>query len=381
MRKYLPHIILLSLTVGHGQTALQHNGGMQLHNGAQVGMHIPLVNEAPFDQNLGLLGFYGSNLLSVSGGFAPGVFDLEIAADFGVDLQVPILVSNNLNFVFGDFRTDRALSDRYIGLLQNAFTVGESDLSKVNGFAAYSQQTEMLFPVGDADQLRPLTYQAGAPVPLAKCAYFREDPTNSSVYGFLNPDLKPLAVAAISTREFWRLEGSEPGTVTLTWNQDSDMELLTQELGQIELIGWNKAAARWLPLGTATRAGDLQGGFAISEEFIPDAFEVLTFASLAEPEELFTLPNYYISPNGDGLNDQLIIEELEASPNNLLKIYDRRGLLVFEQENYSNQFFGVSNVSGLVFDREAGLPEGVYFYLVRMFDLGVEYQGFLYLRR
>ena len=75
------------------------------------------------------------------------------------------------------------------------------------------------------------------------------------------------------------------------------------------------------------------------------------------------------------------IDELADSPNNQLRIYDRRGLLVFTQDNYTDQFNGISNVDGLVFDRDAGLPEGVYFYVVRLLDLGTEYQGFLYLRR
>ena len=371
---------LLALQAG-AQPALQHYGGMQMHEGAQVGLHLRLQNEAPFDQNRGLLGFYGNADLSVDGGFAPGFFDVEIAAPFGVGLGTSVLVANNLNFIIGDFRTDRALTDRYVGLLQNAFTVGETDASKVDGFVLYSQQQEMLFPVGDIDQYRPLTYQAEGPVPAAKCAYFREDPTNSTLFGFLDPDLKPRTVEMIGRREFWRLEGSIPGTVTLTWNQDSDMELLSEDIAEIELVGWNKSAGRWLPLGTVSRAGDLQNGFAISDVFRPDDFQVLTFASLGEPEELVKLPNYYLSPNGDGINDFLVIEELEQSPNNELRIYDRRGLLVFSEDNYSNDFEGIANVDGLIINREAGLPEGVYFYLVSMLDLGLEYQGFLYLRR
>jgi hypothetical protein len=34
-----------------------------------------------------------------------------------------------------------------------------------------------------------------------------------------------------------------------------------------------------------------------------------------------------------------------------------------------------------VLNRQAGLPQGIYFYLVRMLDLDAEYQGFLYLNR
>ena len=115
--------------------------------------------------------------------------------------------------------------------------------------------------------------------------------------------------------------------------------------------------------------------------FNPDEFVLITFGSLGVAEEVFDLPNYYLSPNGDGLNDFLVIEELVDSPNNELLIYDRRGLLVFEASNYQSTFNGFSNTDNLVLDREAGLPEGVYFYVVRLLDLGTEYQGFLYLNR
>lgn len=363
------------------QSALHHYGAMRLHQGANLGMHIPLQNEAVFDQNQGLLGFYGLADLSVSGSFAPAFYDVEVAAPFGVNLFIPLLVENNLNFVIGDFRTDRSLPDTYIGLLQNAFTVGEGDLSKVDGYVLFSQQNEMIFPVGDIDQLRPLTYQTQTPVTLSKCAYFRENPTNSTLFGFLDPNFRPPEIENIGTREFWRLEGGQPGTVTLTWNPDSDLELLTDDIGKIELVGWSKTTSRWVSIGTATRAGDLQNGFAISGTIIPDDYELLTFAGLGEPEELLSLPNYYLSPNGDGTNDFLVIEELASSPNNELRIYDRRGILVYSEDNYSGRFEGISNMNNLVVNRQSGLPEGVYFYLIRMLDLGLEYQGFLYLNR
>ena len=38
-----------------------------------------------------------------------------------------------------------------------------------------------------------------------------------------------------------------------------------------------------------------------------------------------------------------------------------------------------SNIDNLVINREAGLPGGIYFYIVTMYDLGYEFQGFLYL--
>ena len=83
----------------------------------------------------------------------------------------------------------------------------------------------------------------------------------------------------------------------------------------------------------------------------------------------------------DGINDVLVIPELASSPNNKLQIFDRNGIKVFERENYRDEFAGVANVDGLVLNKEAGLPEGVYFYLASLLDLALEYQGFLFLDR
>ena len=374
------YILLLTVVSASAQPALQHNGGMQLHDGAQVGLYFSFVNQAPFEQETGLVGFYGDGLIRVSGNFAPVFYDTEIAHDRFVDLQVPVSVANNLNFIQGDFLTDKTLPQRYISLLQNAFTVGESNASKVNGYVTVLNQSQMVFPVGDETEYRPLTLE-GEVFPLAKCAYFREDPNSPSAFPPFRTDLKPRTIESISTREFWRLEGSSSGQVSLTWNANSNLGAIAGDVSEIVLVGWSKSAQRWISLGTQSTAGDLNNGFAISEPFVPDAFEVLTFGSLAEPEELLTLDNFFLSPNGDGINDVLVIEELADSPNNNLQIYDRRGLKVFEMENYTDEFGGVSNVDNLVLDKEAGLPEGVYFYLLRMYDLGQEFQGFLFLDR
>lgn len=378
MRQLLYIAAILACVYGYAQPSLQHYGGMQLHEGAQVGLYFSLVNQAPFEQDAGLIGFYGGNLSRVSGNFAPVLYDAEIARELLVTLDVPLNIRNNLNFIQGDFLTDKSLPEIYVNLLQNAFTVGEGNTSKVNGYATVINGQGIVFPVGDAIEYRPLSLD-GDVFPLAKCAYFREDPNNPSTFPPFRTDLKPRTIETISTAEFWRLEGSSTGQVTLSWNPNSNLGNIAEDPSKIVLVGWSKTAQRWVSLGTSTTAGDLQNGFGISAPIVPDQYEILTFGSLAEPEELLTLDNFYISPNGDGINDVLIIEELVDSPNNNLQIYDRRGLKVFELENYRDEFAGFSNLDGRVVNRDSGLPEGVYFYLLRMYDLDLEFQGFLFL--
>ena len=132
-------------------------------------------------------------------------------------------------------------------------------------------------------------------------------------------------------------------------------------------------------------SGDLSQGFVESASFNPEQYEIITFGSLENREtlssDILTLDNYSITPNGDGRNDTLVIPELEQSPNNNIQIYDRFGLKVFEAENYTNNFNGYSNQNNVFFEKEKGLPIGVYFYIIAMKDLDLNFQGFLYLAR
>jgi gliding motility-associated-like protein len=380
MKQFLLIFAFMSGIWGQAQPALHHYGNMRLHEEAHLGLHSSFVNDAPFEQKEGLVGFYGAETLRISGTFAPLFRDVEILRDGPVNVQVPFSVFNNLNFLQGDFVTDKALPELYISLLQNAFTVGENNTSKVNGYVTILNKQSMVFPVGDASEYRPIGLE-GDVFPFAKSAYFREDPNSPSTFPPYRTDVKPRAIEAVSTFEFWRLEGSSTGQVTLTWNTNSNMGLIADQRSAIVLVGWSKTTESWVQVGTESTAGNLDNGFLISAPFVPDQYEILTFAGLAEPEELLSLDNYFLSPNGDGINDVLIIEELAESPNNNLQIYDRRGLKVFEMDNYRNEFGGVSNVEGLVISPENGLPEGVYFYLVKMYDIGLDFQGFLFLDR
>ena len=63
-----------------------------------------------------------------------------------------------------------------------------------------------------------------------------------------------------------------------------------------------------------------------------------------------------ITPNGDGQNDNFVIEGLENYPGSQLIIMDRNGRVVFESLNYQNNWAAKQ------------LPAGTYFYLLRIND-------------
>jgi gliding motility-associated-like protein len=68
------------------------------------------------------------------------------------------------------------------------------------------------------------------------------------------------------------------------------------------------------------------------------------------------VPNV-ITSNGDGVNDFLIITNLEDYDKVSLTIMNRWGTLVYENDNYQNDWKGLDQNGN-------ALSEGVYFYLV-----------------
>ena len=66
-----------------------------------------------------------------------------------------------------------------------------------------------------------------------------------------------------------------------------------------------------------------------------------------------------ITPNGDGINDVWVIEDLQKYPDNSVQVFDKWGDLVFERKGYNNDWYGRGSKGEL-------LPDGTYYYLVKL---------------
>ena len=370
-----------------GQTALSNNGNLRIHDGGSLGFHTNLINNAPMDTNLGLAGFYGPRTLTVSGFVTPQFYDLELALDNDLQLLVGMDNSNNTNFILGSIRSALTQPDIYYTFLDNSFYTGENDLSKIEGYAAIVNQQSFVFPIGDEEFIRPMILNSESSNLFAKSAYFLEDAGNpSSIPGVYDTFEVALDVDYVSDVEFWRLEGTVPSTFTISWNERSAMARFTDDATKIIPVGWSKASQQWVNLVGGTPAGTLTEGFVTSETIIPNDYEIITLGVSKIPyeplsREVLSLDNYFVSVNGDGVNDSFFIPELEQYPNNFVQIYDRYGLKVFELENYTDEFVGFSNQDNIPFSEEKGLPVGVYFYTITIPEENLNYQGFLYLAR
>lgn len=79
-------------------------------------------------------------------------------------------------------------------------------------------------------------------------------------------------------------------------------------------------------------------------------------AILAEACEVLVKPTNVFTPNGDGINDVLRFDLLELYDGNKLQVFNRWGKLVFEDDNYQNDWDG------------GDLKDGTYFYILDIDD-------------
>jgi gliding motility-associated-like protein len=94
---------------------------------------------------------------------------------------------------------------------------------------------------------------------------------------------------------------------------------------------------------------------------------VITILSPDDPECLANEPEVFIpegfSPNGDGKFDQFVITGPSIKAIRL-QVFDRWGNLVYENQNYQNDWSGVANQGNVVNGTQ--LPEGTYYYVINI---------------
>ena len=91
------------------------------------------------------------------------------------------------------------------------------------------------------------------------------------------------------------------------------------------------------------------------------------------PDTTLVLPEIF-SPNGDGINDQLVIKNIQYFPNNRVYIFSRSGLELVQIRNYNNSWNGTY--------RGEAVPPGSYLIAIdKDGDGKMDLNGWIYLTR
>jgi len=370
--------LLLGIAPSNAQEQTQNFGSLKIHEEGSLGFHDDLINNGSFDENAGLVGFYNTSDLTISGAFRPIFKDAEIVVTNHLNLEIGVGISNNSNFIIGNIVTPRNQLAITLDYINDAFYTGETEQTKVDGYAGLTNKQNFLFPTGIIDKLRPIELRSSSVNALAKAAYFYEDPNVPSTFTTsFDTDQKSDILLRISSYEYWDLDSDILSNVILTWDSDSSIPNIVDRIEDLRVVGWDRTDGIWVDLGNTNLSGDFTSGSITSATFLPNTYEVITFGESLSTESI-TLDNYILTPNNDGVNDYLVIDAVALSPNNKIEIYNRWGRIVYTVENYKNLFDGTAN-NQFTISKNKGLPDGIYFYVVKLFDIEVTHQGYLYL--
>jgi len=100
-------------------------------------------------------------------------------------------------------------------------------------------------------------------------------------------------------------------------------------------------------IGSVPNDGDISNNSATAEVTVAQS----------ECVDVGTICNLF-SPNGDGVNDTLVLVGHENFPNNQLQIFDRYGNLIYFDEGYDSTWDGTGD--------NGNLPRGTYFYILNL---------------
>jgi hypothetical protein len=95
-------------------------------------------------------------------------------------------------------------------------------------------------------------------------------------------------------------------------------------------------------------------------------------------------PYQGISPNGDGLNETLMLFydlDLKRNPPNRLTVINRYGQTVFVMDNYDNSWGGQSNQGTGLLAGDGLLPDGTYYYILDFFGEKPTVTNYVYINR
>lgn len=193
-------------------------------------------------------------------------------------------VYSNLNFNSGYVITPRSAPGNNIYFTVGATHTGASDASHVNGYAEEAGHAAFTFPIGNGTSYRSAGISSASTAVNYRAAYFSGNPGSATL-----PTGAPFAttsrgtgVGAVSTVEYWDIDGSAAASITLSWNAASNLNTLTGgSSNRLVIVGWN--GSQWVSLGQAGGvSGTLSGtGSVTATNVTPNTYTAYTFGSLA----------------------------------------------------------------------------------------------------
>lgn len=411
------YISLLSICWGmsvHSQTEQTVNQGLlKVDPGTEVSTYFDFKNESTGDVlNDGSMHFYGhynnEGLFSyttnsrtgyvVFEGLMPGMQKIEgtspssfydvlfnkSGAEHSFHLTNDIANAGTVNLLNGVVLMDKPNGGAFV-FLKGSKHINTSDRSHVNGEVTKNGNEGFKYPVGDGGYYR----FAGISAPVQEAEIYTGEyllENSNSKYPHAS---RTGVLQAIDDKEYWIINQSvktdNSVIVTLSWDTRTTPQSFTDNPDLLHVVRWDEKQKLWVDEGGVVNYADQ----TVTTPVNVDGFGIFTLGTIKK--EVIDIGDVVIyngvTPDGDGMNDYFIIDNINQFPNNHVTIYNRWGRKVYETYSYDsngNVFNGTAQGNAIVNQGEK-LPTGTYYYVVEyLYDRNGENQwvkkvGYLHL--
>ncbi|ADY52959.1 Fibronectin type III domain protein [Pseudopedobacter saltans DSM 12145] len=158
--------------------------------------------------------------------------------------------------------------------------------------------------------------------------------------------VNPLPINTIVSDKGTSISKGETAVLTVSSNNGTSYSWTTAN-GIIS--GQNSAVLTVRPMETTT--------YTVTVRNANGCESVSTITIAVREDYMAVQAENFLTPNGDGVNDNWVIKNIDAYPDHTLSIYDRSGKELYKVRNYKNDWDGTFN----------GMPlaEGTYYYIIR----------------
>ncbi len=411
------YISLLSICWGmsvHSQTEQTVNQGLlKVDPGTEVSTYFDFKNESTGDVlNDGSMHFYGHynneglfsyttnsrtgyvvfeglmpDMQKIEGTSPSSFYDVlfnKSGAEHSFHLTNDIANAGTVNLLNGVVLMDKPNGGAFV-FLKGSKHINTSDRSHINGEVTKNGNEGFKYPVGDGGYYR----FAGISAPVQEAEIYTGEyllENSNSKYPHAS---RTGVLQAIDDKEYWIINQSvktdNSVIVTLSWDTRTTPQSFTDNPDLLHVVRWDEKQKLWVDEGGVVNYADQ----TVTTPVNVDGFGIFTLGTIKKSiigEGEVVIYNG-VTPDGDGMNDYFIIDNINQFPNNHVTIYNRWGRKVYETYSYDsngNVFNGTAQGNAIVNQGEK-LPTGTYYYVVEyLYDRNGENQwvkkvGYLHL--
>jgi hypothetical protein len=237
-------------------------------NGGKINFYANVTNNGFYNfKNASIEKFLGTTEQTLDGAQVFNSYDFLLNNPTQLKLKNVLNITHNFHFEKGVVVTDKTHPSELLLFQQGATYSNEDDTRFVDGYVGKKGNEMFTFPIGNNNELHPLTIPATTNVnEQYSAAFFQQSPQNFSQLSG--------ALSGISSMGFWSFLGQQSTSVTLHWRSSSNITALTTDFYDLRVVGYN--GVKWVDLGNALWTGNAQNGTITSNTFYPPSYQQIT---------------------------------------------------------------------------------------------------------